>query len=204
MKPLFVFDLDSTVTKCELLPMIARCVGLGDEMAAMTEEAMRGETPFEEGFPKRVDILKSIPISRARAIAAKAPLNEEIARFIRENSMQCRIVTGNLDVWIETLIEQLGMSGRCLCSRALVEGDRLAGVSMILNKECACRALSQPFIAIGDGSNDAGMFRAATFSVAFGGVRNPPERLKALADQVVWDERELTSLLKTFLQHESG
>lgn len=199
MKPLFVFDLDSTVTKCELLPMIARCAGLGDEMAAMTEMAMRSETPFEEDFPRRVEILRSIPISQACAIAAEAPLNEEIARFIRENSLRCMIVTGNLDVWIEALIEKLGMNGRCLCSQALVEEDRLAGIGMILNKEHACKRLQQPFIAIGDGSNDVGMFRAATFSIAFGGVRDPSERLKAAADRVAWNEAELMHILEAFL-----
>ena len=36
-KPLFVFDLDSTITKCELLPLIAESVGLGSEMAEFTE-----------------------------------------------------------------------------------------------------------------------------------------------------------------------
>ena len=46
-KPLFVFDLDSTITKCELLPLIAESVGLSDVMVNMTETAMRSSIPFE-------------------------------------------------------------------------------------------------------------------------------------------------------------
>ena len=35
-RPLFVFDLDSTVTRCELLPLLAEAVDIGAEMAART------------------------------------------------------------------------------------------------------------------------------------------------------------------------
>ena len=49
-KPLFVFDLESIITKCELLPIIAESVGFGHEMAALTEAAVQGDVPFEQDF----------------------------------------------------------------------------------------------------------------------------------------------------------
>lgn len=199
MKPLFVFDLDSTITRCELLPLIARSVGLEDEMARRTEAAMGSELPFAQSFSRRVELLKEVPVSRARAIAAGAALNGEIARFLREYPQRCMILTGNLDVWIEDLVDRLGMRGRCLCSRALVREDRLEGITEILDKANACEGLPRPFVAIGDGSNDIGMLRRADLGIAFGGVRTLCEGMIAAADRVITDEKQLVSLLESLL-----
>ena len=199
MKPLFVFDLDSTITKCELLPLIAQSTGLGNEMAALTEAAMQGEVPFEQDFKKRVDLLKSVPLSAVRSIAARIPLNNEIAGFIRKNPQRCIILTGNLGVWIMPIIEKLGMKGRCLCSKAQVCEDRLLGIASVLDKGTASKKLAHPFVAIGDGSNDEGMIRTADIGIAFGGARKPPAGLIAAADMLVQDENELITILKKLL-----
>ena len=63
-KPLFVFDLDSTITKCELLPLIARSIGLENEMTALTEASMHGNIPFEQNFRKRVGLLECVSVSQ--------------------------------------------------------------------------------------------------------------------------------------------
>ena len=199
MKPLFVFDLDSTITKCELLPLIAQSAGLQDEMAALTEKAMQGSVPFEQDFRSRVRLLQNVPLSKARSIVYRAPLFEAIAGFIRENPQRCMILTGNLDVWILPVIERLGMKGRCLCSRARCSGDHLLGVASVLDKGREAKKLHQPFVAIGDGSNDIGMLRAAKIGVAFAGARRPPDALIAAADLLVQDENELIGILKKLL-----
>ena len=199
MKPLFVFDLDSTITKCELLPLIAQGAGLGNEMAGLTEAAMQGDVPFEQGFKKRVDLLKSVPLSAVRSIAARIPLNNEIAGFIRKNPQRCIILTGNLDAWIMPIIEKLGMKGRCLCSKAQVCEDRLLGIASVLDKGTACQKLPHPFVAIGDGSNDVGMIRSADIGIAFDGARKPPAGLVAAADMLVQNENELIGILKKLL-----
>lgn len=199
MKPLFVFDLDSTITRCELLPRIARSIGAEDEMARLTEQAMAGAAAFEDSFSMRVERLKAVPVSQARQIAAAAPLHAEIVRFIMENPSRCRILTGNLDVWIEDLIARLGMQGRCLCSRARVDQDRLLGIDRILDKDQAAARLPHPFVAIGDGDNDLGLLQQADIGVAFGGARAISDRLRRAADRVFNDESALIRYLKTLV-----
>jgi len=85
-KPLFVFDLDSTITKCELLPLIARSIGLENEMRALTEASMHGNIPFEQNFRKRVGLLECVSVSQARSIAAKQPLHETMRRSFPEKT----------------------------------------------------------------------------------------------------------------------
>ena len=199
MKPLFVFDLDSTITKCELLPLIAQSTGRGNEMAALTEAAMQGKVPFEQDFRNRVRLLQEVPISRVRSVVSRAPLHEEIDAFIQENTQRCIILTGNLDVWIMPIIEKMGMKGRCLCSKAQVCEERLLGIASVLDKASVCQRLPNPFVAIGDGSNDIDMLEAAEIGIAFGGVHNPCKELVAAADMVIWEEKELVEVLKKLL-----
>ena len=198
-KPLFVFDLDSTITKCELLPLIAESVGLGSEMTELTEAAMQGNVSFEQSFLKRVGLLEQVSVSQARSIAAKQPLHEKIAGFIRANSQQCMILTGNLDVWIEPILEDLGMKESCVCSRAVVCNGHVQKISYIPDKGKVCKGLQRPFIATGDGSNDVGMLKSADIGIAFGGARALSDAVIQVADIVTTDENELISYLSSFL-----
>lgn len=198
-KPLFAFDLDSTVTRCELLPLLAREVGLENEMAALTEACMQSGADFAPGFAARVELLRSIPLDRARSIAASVPLHEGIAALLRANAPRCRILTGNLDVWIDELIASLGMTGRCLCSRAVYRENRLLCVETALDKGRAAMELPRPFVAIGDGSNDVPLLRAADLAIAFAGSRAPSQEVLRAADIVIDDERALCDLLEQLI-----
>ena len=198
-KPLFAFDLDSTVTRCELLPLMAREVGLEQEMAALTEACMQSGADFAPGFAARVELLRSIPLDRARRIAANVPLHEGIAAFLRRNAPRCRILTGNLDVWIEELIASLGMTGRCLCSKASFRENRLLCVEIALDKGRAAMEMPRPFVAIGDGSNDIPLLRAADLAIAFAGSRAPSQEVLRAADVVIDDEAALCALLEQLI-----
>ena len=80
----FLFDLDATVTKEEILPALSRQVGMSAEMEELTEKTMRGELPFKNSFLARVEMLRSIPVSTVSDIVANIPLHEELVGFIRE------------------------------------------------------------------------------------------------------------------------
>ncbi len=198
-KPLFAFDLDSTVTRCELLPLLAREVGLENEMAALTEACMQSGAAFAPGFAARVELLRAIPLDRARRIAANVPLHEGIAAFLRANAPRCRILTGNLDVWIEELIASLGMTGRCLCSKAGFRENRLLCVETALDKGRAAMELPRPLVAIGDGSNDIPLLQCADLAIAFAGSRAPSQEVCRAADVIIDDEAALCALLEQLI-----
>ena len=156
---IFLFDLDSTITKEEILPKLANELGKGEEMRALTESTMLGEIPFKESFLKRVDILKEMPVSVVQDIIEDIKLNEKIVQFIEENKDRCYIVTGNLDVWISKLLKKLGLKNNCFCSKAIVSEDMLKSVVSVIDKSTVCDQFVHDFVAVGDGNNDAEMIK---------------------------------------------
>lgn len=189
----FLFDLDGTITRQEILPEIARAIGLEHEISDLTRRTMAGELPFQSSLRRRVEILGAVPVSEVRAIVARIEIDPHIERFIAANADRCTIVTGNLDVWIADLVDRLGIP--CRSSVAQVEGDRVIGLQSILDKQVVAQELSGTLCAIGDGANDLGMMATAELSVAYGGVHPPAEALIDVATHVVYDARRLCTLL---------
>ena len=49
-KVAFCLDLDGTITREEILPWLARDLGLFEEMLALTEATIKGVIPFERSI----------------------------------------------------------------------------------------------------------------------------------------------------------
>src|SRR3954447_23497974 len=81
----FLFDLDGTITRQEILPEIASAVGLQDEIAALTRRTMAGELPFASSLRRRVEILRQVPVSDVRRIIAGVDIDPYIAAFLVEH-----------------------------------------------------------------------------------------------------------------------
>ena len=196
MKKIFLFDLDSTVTREEILPTIAGELGKGDEMRLLTESTMMGEIPFRESLLARVEMLKETSVSKMASRVVKIGLNKEIVKFIKENRDNCYIVTSNLDVWIEDLMKKIGINGHVFCSKTKTCDDKIVKVDEIFLKENAVRSFGEAkVIAVGDGSNDYDLIKLADVGVAFGGVRSVAPVLYEVCDYAVYDEDVLVELL---------
>lgn len=198
MTTAYAFDLDGTLTREEILPIIAAELALEREMQTLTALTLSGVIPFEESFRLRCAILRAVSIETVRDIVRTVQLSEPLADFISTHRDQCFVVTGNLDVWIAPIIEELGC--RSHSSTAVVEGPRLVGVSHVLNKGEAIRAIAPAFsrvVCIGDSVNDIPMFEAADVRVAFGGVHDPAADLYDVAHYATYSEDALCRLLVT-------
>lgn len=196
---IFLFDLDSTITKKEILPTISKKIGKQEEMRELTEATMRGEIPFKTSFLNRVNILSSVNVSEVSDIVEKIPLNENISKFIIENSERCYIVTGNLDIWISKLMKKIGMNNHVYCSKAQVENDRITKVISVIDKELTAKQFVQPIVMIGDGDNDSGIAKYADIAVGFGGVRNIAPSLLRNIDYAFHDDKKCADFLTSLL-----
>lgn len=196
---IFLFDLDSTITRLEILPTISENLNCFEEMRLITESTMSGELPFKQSFLQRVELLKTVPVSKVREIIGSIELNENIVEFIQKNKDRCYIVTGNLDVWIESLMKKIGMESNVYCSKALVKDDYIEDVFSVVDKNAVISQMVLPYVAVGDGSNDAEMIEGAEIGIGYGGVRNIAPAVLECASHAIYDEKKLVEFLERLL-----
>ena len=196
---IFLFDLDSTVTKQEILPTISKRLGIYERMSELTESTMRGEIPFKQSFLQRVELLKDVPVSEVNEMVSRIQLNNHLVDFIQKNHDRCHSVTGNLNVWIDGLIRKLGMERNTFCSKAIVKNDYIEDVFNIVDKNAVIGQMVLPFVAIGDGNNDAEMIEAAEVGIGYGGVREIAPAVLACASHAIYDEEKLVEFLERLL-----
>ncbi|AVR69021.1 MULTISPECIES: HAD-IB family phosphatase [Pseudomonas aeruginosa group] len=197
MRTAYCFDLDGTLTRQELLPLIASSVGLEDEIEVLTQATIDGFLPFDKSFKLRVRLLRDANLDWIHTtLRQQVELDPHILAFISQHPGQCFVMTGNLDLWVRPVLERLGV--RSFTSRASVRDGRLEGVEEILHKGDAVASLRNEFdriVAVGEGMNDVPMFEAADLRIAYGGVHVPNRVLTGLSDFVVHEGESLCRLL---------
>lgn len=134
-----------------------------------------------------------------RSIVEAVPLDRDIFHFIRSNPENCFLVTGNLDIWIEAIVQKCGCG--VFSSRADYANGRLK-VSSVLNKADAIKSIREMgkfrrIVAVGDGANDAPMMDVADVAVAYGGVHAPAESAIQRAHYIANSGGALCRLLET-------
>lgn len=198
MRTGFAFDLDGTLTREELLPLIARSAGLEEEIGLLTRLTIDGTIPFQASFRLRFAVLKSLAFADVQAATAKVELDPGLAAFVKDRPDQCRVVTGNIPQWIRPLVDRLGCGLHS--SEVSASDSHPLKLTRIINKADAILAMRSEFdrvVAVGDGANDAAMFDAADISIAYGGVHEPAPSLLEVADYVVYESSSLCRLLDT-------
>ena len=178
---LVAFDMDSTLIKVEVIDELARVHGVGSEVAAITERAMRGEIDFKESFRRRVALLKGLSATAFDNVAAAVPLTDGARRLIlalKHFGYRTAIISGGFMHVGDRLQRELGIDyvhANALETRdgvvtGAVVGDIIDAERKASLLRTLCRnegiALAQS-IAIGDGANDLPMLAAAGLGVAF-------------------------------------
>jgi phosphoserine phosphatase len=178
---LIVFDMDSTLIQCEVIDELAKAAGAGDQVAAITEAAMRGEIAFNESFERRLATLAGLPESVLAEIAARLPVTEGAERLIRSLQRlgyRIGILSGGFTYFAEHLKRRFDLD--CVSANELdIVDGRLTGRvrGEIVNGEKKAELLRgmaaqlgidmRQTIAVGDGANDLPMLSIAGLGVAF-------------------------------------
>lgn len=178
---LVVFDMDSTLIQCEVINELAAAAGAGEEVAAITEAAMRGELDFRQSLARRVALLEGLPESVLEEIAGTLPLSEGaelVTSTLKRLGYKIGILSGGFDYFGRRLQTQLGFDYMYANRLEIVDG-RLTGrvlgeiVDGPRKAELLCQIAAQEglrleqTIAVGDGANDLPMLGIAGLGIAF-------------------------------------
>jgi phosphoserine phosphatase len=200
MKKAFLFDLDGTITKKEILPCLASEIGISNEMAVLTKITLEGLISFEDSFRLRCFILSRIDLDVIQNIINNVACDEDIVNFIKSNKENTFVVTGNLDIWVENKIKAWGCN--LISSQGIYQNDSLV-LKKILNKKDAVKQIRdlgfEQVISIGDSHNDVPMFQDSDISIAFGGVHSPTRYAVENSNLLVFRGDKLCTILNMLL-----
>lgn len=178
---LVCFDMDSTLIKAEVIDELARRHGVYDEVAAVTERAMRGELDFQQSFRQRMARLKGLDESVLAEIAAELPLMDGVETLmiqLKQLGYRTAILSGGFTYFARYLQQRLGFD-EIHANHLVIENGRITGEvhqpiidaerKAILLHEIAQREgiRMEQTIAVGDGANDLRMLSAAGLGIAF-------------------------------------
>ncbi len=195
LRRLICVDMDSTLIETEVIDELAIRAGVGDQVKAITEAAMRGEIDFCESFRQRCALLKGLDVSVMQEIAENLPITEGVDRLMRilkKVGFKIAILSGGFTYFGNYLKQKYNID-YVYANELEVENGKLTGrhVGDIVDgkrKAELLRLIAQvenvdirQTVAVGDGANDLPMISIAGLGIAF----HAKPKVKATAKQSI-------------------
>jgi phosphoserine phosphatase len=181
MLKLAVFDFDSTLMDGETIDFFANELGIGEEVARITEEAMSGRLDFFESLQQRVGLLKGLEYTVVKKISENLPYMpgaKETIAALKKRGMTVVCFSGGFRSATGFAKDILGYDAdfsNVLHAKdgkltGLVGGDMMFNYSkgdMLVRLQNILRVTKEETLVCGDGANDLSMFAHAGTRVAF-------------------------------------
>ena len=189
------FDMDSTLIEQEVIVELAKTAGIGEQVAAITEAAMRGEMDFDESFAQRVALLKGISTDVLDDICSRLTLSTGALTTIsalKALGYHTVLVSGGFTYFARYIAEQLGIDEVHANALDIEDGEVTGHVQLPIVNGAKKAAIAEhtaerlgidmsQVVCVGDGANDLPMMALADLGVAF----NAKPIVQARADAAV-------------------
>ncbi|NRD68967.1 phosphoserine phosphatase SerB [Psychrobacter okhotskensis] len=175
------FDMDSTLIEQEVIVELAKTAGIGEEVEAITEAAMRGEMDFDESFAQRVALLKGISTDVLDDICSRLTLSmgaRTTIKALKALGYHTVLVSGGFTYFARYIAEQLGIDEVHANALDIDEGEVTGHVQLPIVNGAKKAAIVEhtaerlgidmsQVVCIGDGANDLPMMAIADLGVAY-------------------------------------
>ena len=179
---LLAMDMDSTLITIETIDELADLVGCKQEVAAITEAAMRGEIEYDESLRRRLAVMKGLDEAALQRVyderVALTPGAERLLAAAQRHGLRTLLVSGGFTYVTDRLKTKLKLDYTRSNVLEIVDG-KLTGhvVGEIVNADGKRDALLQvrdelgltreQLIGIGDGANDLKFMAECGVSIAY-------------------------------------
>ncbi|WP_036960173.1 phosphoserine phosphatase SerB [Pseudoclavibacter soli] len=192
---LVVTDVDSTLIQDEVIELLADAAGTRDQVASVTERAMRGEIDFAESLRERVATLAGLSDDIFATVVERvrvSPGAQQLIDAVHERGGIVGAVSGGfrqvldplavhlgLDLWEANVLEVVDghLTGQVLGD--IVDGQRKA--DLLVHWASRNEVPLTHTMAVGDGANDLRMMAQAAVSVGY----HPKPIVAEHADHVI-------------------
>ena len=189
------FDMDSTLIEQEVIVELAKTAGIGEQVAAITEAAMRGEMDFDDSFAQRVALLKGISTDVLDDICSRLTLSTGALTTIsalKALGYHTVLVSGGFTYFARYIAEQLGIDEVHANALDIEDGEVTGHVQLPIINGAKKAAIAEhtaerlgidmaQVVCVGDCANDLPMMALADLGVAF----NAKPIVQARADAAV-------------------
>ena len=181
-KRLLMMDVDSTLIQEEVIDLLATHAGVGEQVSAITESAMRGNLDFSDSLNERVALLKGLPAEVLNEIRTDIHFSKgarTLVATLKAHGVKVGVVSGGFIEVVRGLAFELELDFSRANSLEVVDGY-LTGrtIGPIIDRPAKAIALAEfaaehsiplaATVAAGDGANDLGMLESAGLGIAFG------------------------------------
>lgn len=177
---LLLMDMDSTVIAVECIDEIAELAGVGDEVSAVTAQAMQGKLDFAQSLRTRVACLENADEAILQQVRDALPLMPGVSNLVellKSYNWKVAIASGGFSYFADYLQDRLNLDA-AVANGLEIQNNKLTGQVQggIVDanvKAQTLKSLAEQWsiapsqtIAMGDGANDLVMMNAAALGVA--------------------------------------
>lgn len=206
------FDVDSTVINEEGIDVLADYLGKGEQVAALTKQAMEGGMKFQDALASRLELLQPSKDSIHACLQAHplqlTPHVDTFIQKLQDQGKKVYLVSGGFRIMIEPVADLLQIPESRIYANTiffhengLYNGfDKTEPTSADMGKPRALELIQEKgnyetMVMIGDGATDAQAKPPAKSFIGFGGVA-VREKVKNTADWFVLDFMDLVKVLE--------